>query len=92
MSICMIFRSVIPALFFPKVQKRENQILVVRKQLMLFGITSQDFLNPHIQLQHVIIVVSDLDVIQRYMEHLTFLISLKGCVLNVTFRQDITDL
>ena len=67
-------------------------MLVVRKQPLLFGTTSQDLLNPHIQLQHLIIVVSDLDVIQRYMEHLTFLISLKGCILNVTFRQDITDL
>ena len=34
-------------------------------------------------IEHVIIVVSDLDVIQRYMEHLTFLITLKGCVLNI---------
>jgi len=67
-------------------------MLVVRKHPLLFGTTSQDLLNPQIPLQHVIIVVSDLDVIQRYMEHLTFLISLKGCVLNVTFRQDITDL
>jgi len=62
---------------------RENQMLVVRKQPLLFGTTSQDLLNPQIQLQHVIIVVSNLDVIQRYMEHLTFLIILKGCVLNI---------
>ena len=67
---------------FPKLQEKENQMLVVSKQLMLFGITSQDFLNPHIQLQHVIIVVSDLDVIQRHMEHLPFLITLKSCAIN----------
>ena len=67
----------------PKIQKRENQMLVVRKQPLLFGITSQDLLNPHIQLQHAIIVVSNLNVIQRYIEHLTFLITLKGCVLNI---------
>ncbi|WVZ25968.1 hypothetical protein V8G54_004512 [Vigna mungo] len=50
---------------------------------MLFGITSQDLLNPHIQLQHVIIMVSNLDVIQRHMEYLIFLITLKGYFLNI---------
>jgi len=57
---------------------------MVRKQLLLFGITSQVLLNPQILLQHVIIVVSNLDVIQKHVEHLSFLIT-DGCFTTTIF-------
>jgi len=54
-----------------------------KKTTFVLGSRHKNLLNPQIQLQHIIIVVSDIDVIQRHMKHLTFLITLKGCVLNI---------